>query len=162
MTTTTQTDVLPSPDERAKAIIRNYTLLAMGTGAIPFPSASLAIVTENALMIGHIAACFGVPVSVDTVAASLGTVGLLNLGGRALFVEGMRVLNTLGGGLASFAVSALGATTAGVQTWAIGHLALEIARRGGVPVGHAEAAAVIKAAKASFDPETLRREREAA
>jgi len=157
---TTETDVPASPEAHARKVIRNYTLVAMATGAVPLPTASVAIVTENAMMISHVAASFGVPVSVGTVAASLGTVGMLNLGGRALFVEGMRALNTLGGGIASIAISALGATTAGLQTWGIGFLALEIARRGGAPVEHREAAAIIESAKASFDPEALRREKE--
>ena len=47
----TQTAVPPSHEARARKIIRSYTLLAMGTGAVPLPAASLAIVTENAGMI---------------------------------------------------------------------------------------------------------------
>lgn len=146
-----------SADARSTAVVRNYTLLAMGTGAVPLPAATAAIVTENAVMIGHIGAVYGVAVTAETVIASLGAVAVLNMGGRALFIEGMRALNALGGGLATVAVSALGATTAGVQTWMIGHLAIAIAKNGGQPVDPGTSQRVMEDARESFDPEELRR-----
>jgi hypothetical protein len=62
----------------------------------------------------------------------------------------MRALNMIGGGVASVLVSGLGATTAGVQTWVIGHLTIAIAENGGNPLPQPQAAEVVASAASTF------------
>lgn len=124
----------------AQITVAHFTLLAMGTGAVPVPAASVAIVAENAAMLGVIAAQFGVPVTVRSVVSSLGLAGTLNQLGRAVFIEGARLLGWGAGPGGPIVVSALGASTAGIQTWIVGQLTIAIAQNNGValPASHAE------------------------
>ena len=139
------------PRERADALVLKFTGVAIMTGAVPVPATSFAIVAENAAMVSAIAAAMGVPISVETVAASLGTVGTINLVGRAVFVEAARAMGWFAGPLGVAGVSALGATTAGVQTWVLGRLAIAICENGGDPLPGPVANRVVREAKGSFD-----------
>lgn len=136
----------------SESIVRRYTAVALLTGALPVPAASAAIVAEQAVMFTHVAAIYGADVSFGTVLASMGGTATLNTAGRALFVEGMRWINaTFAAGMATPLVSALGATTAGVQTWLLGQLAVAIAENGGNPLPEVAAKAVLERARVAFD-----------
>jgi hypothetical protein len=144
----------PGPDAtqlaNAAATVRHFTAAAIATGAIPVPAASVAIVAENAAMISMIASQLGVAITVQTVAANLGLASSLNLLGRAVFVEAARSLGwaTGPGGLA--AISALGATTAGLQTWIVGCLAIEIGKHGGAPLSRQQSREALRNAERSY------------
>lgn len=43
----------------AKEVIAYYTLAASGTGAVPVPAASAAVMAQNGLMIAHVASKMG-------------------------------------------------------------------------------------------------------
>ena len=122
--------------EEARAVVRGFTLLAAGTGAVPVPGASAAILVENAVMFGVVGGTLGVPVTVESVLASLGVFGCLNAAGRQLFMEGARLMRWASGPLGLPGLCAWGAATAAGQTWALGQLAIAIAiaRNGGVPL----------------------------
>jgi hypothetical protein len=119
-------------ESKAESIIAWYTLAASATGAIPVPAASAAIIAEDTAMIAHIASVMGVPVNIPTVAESLGCVGAINMIGRNLFIEGAKLLSWGTGSVWALAgLSALGASTAGIQTYILGRLAIEIAKHNG-------------------------------
>jgi hypothetical protein len=132
----------------AKEIVAYYTFAAMGTGAIPVPAASAAIIAENGIMIAHIASTLGVKITVENVVASIGTAGTMNLVGRNLFVEGAKLLSWGTGSFwAAGALMALGASTAGIQTYIIGMIAIEIAKNNGIPLEKKYSNTLIKKAK---------------
>lgn len=135
----------------ARARVRQFTVGAMVAGAIPVPAASIAIIAENAAMVNAVASAMGVPVSIGTVTASFGLVGGLNLIGRNLFVEGARALGWFGGPFGVVAVSGLGATTAGLQTWLLGELTIAICENGGAPLEKETAERVIGQARIDFN-----------
>ena len=118
--------------ENAKEVVAYYTLAASATGAIPVPAASVAVVAENSVMIAHIASALGYEISMGTIVDSIGIMGSLNIVGRNLFIEGAKLLSWGTGSIwAAAALSALGATTAGVQTYIIGRIAIEIGKNNG-------------------------------
>jgi len=122
----------------------------MDIGAVPVPAASGAIVAANAGMVATIASAMGVRVTVETVIGSLGTMGAINIVGRALFVEAARAMGWFAGPLGVPGVCALGAFTAGLQTWVVGRLTVAICEGGGHELSASEARAVISAARSSF------------
>ena len=142
----------PNRDEEAIDIVGWYTLAASAAGAVPVPASSAAIVANNGFMIAHISSIYATDVSWDTVIASLGIAGTLNIAGRAVFIEAAK---TLAWGTGSFwslaALSAVGATTAALQTYIIGLLAIEIAKKGGTALSASVANTVI-----SKGPTTLK------
>jgi hypothetical protein len=88
----------------------------------------------------------------QTVVASLGVAGTLNVAGRAVFIEAAKALAWGTGSLwAAVALSSVGAGTAGLQTYVVGLLAIEIARHGGRPLSEAEGAAILDQAKKTYD-----------
>ena len=135
----------------AKEVIAYYTLAAATTGAIPVPAASVAIIAENACMIAHIASKLGTNIDIKTVTSSFGLMGAANVIGRNLFIEGAKLLSW---GTASIwavaGVSALGATTAGVQTYVIGMLAIEIGKNNGDKLSSEKARSTIGLAKEGY------------
>ena len=136
----------------AKEVVAYYTLAATGTGAIPVPAASAAIIAENGLMIAHIASKLGQVIDIQTVITSLGISGSLNIVGRNLFVEGAKLLSWGAGSIwAIAALSALGATTAGVQTYILGMLSIEIGKNNGETLTQEKASLVIEKAKNNYD-----------
>ncbi len=136
----------------AKEVVAYYTLAATGTGAIPVPAASAAIIAENGLMIAHIASKLGQAIDIQTVITSLGISGSLNIVGRNLFVEGAKLLSWGAGSIwAIAALSALGATTAGVQTYILGMLSIEIGKNNGKALTQEKASLVIEKAKNNYD-----------
>jgi len=138
--------------EQARRIVGWYTLAAAVKGAIPVPATSLAIAANNGFMIAHVAATMGQPVTWQTVVSSLGVGGTLNVAGRSIFIEAAKALAWgTGSAWAAVALSAVGATTAGVQTYIVGLLAIAIAKNGGEPISEAEAATVVEEAKNSYD-----------
>lgn len=134
----------------ASRTVTKFTLAALATGAIPVPAASAAIVTENAAMIAVLTSELGVPVALKTMAESLGMAGTLNLLGRAVFDEAARAMGWFAGPAGVAGVSALGATTAGIQTWVVGRLAVEIAQNHGRPLGPAIARGTVRNATGSY------------
>lgn len=136
----------------AKEVIAYYTLAASGTGAIPVPAASAAIMAQNGVMIAHIASKMGIKIDAATVISSLGITGSLNVVGRNLFIEGAKLLSWGTGSVwALAALSALGAATAGVQTYIIGMLAIEICKNNGKSLSVDRAGAIIEQAKDSYE-----------
>lgn len=136
--------------ESLEKIVRTYTLAAMGTGAIPVPAASAAIIAENAAMIGQIAACSGVPIGIKTVVEALSAATAVNVFGRQLFIEGARLLAWgTGNWWAHAALCGLGAATAGLQTYILGHLAIAICGNGGT-LPQSRIDAVVRQAKREF------------
>lgn len=134
----------------AERVVHRYTAIAAATGAVPVPAASGAIVAESAVMIAEIASVLEQPVTLQMVLRSIGTLGTINLIGRQVFVEGARLLGWGAGPGGIMAVSALGASTAGIQTWVLGHLAIAVAENGGRPLPPAEARVTVEAARASY------------
>lgn len=128
---------------RAQNTVLYFTGVAAVTGAIPVPAASVAIVAENATMIATVGAELGARISLEAVVASLGVLGSVNMIGRAVFVEGARGMGWFAGPAGVAGVSALGATTAAVQTWCLGQLAIAIARNGGLALARGAARRVL-------------------
>jgi len=136
--------------EEARAIVRGFTLLAAATGAVPAPGASGAIILENAVMFGAVGGTLGVTVTVEAVLASVGLVGALNMAGRQLFIEGAKLLGWATGPLGLPALCVWGAATAAGQAWALGQLAIAIARNGGSPLPPAATRKVLDEGLAEF------------
>ena len=83
-------------------------------------------------MISHVASAMGTPISVLTVVESIGFAGSLNIVGRNLFIGGAKLLSWGTGSVWALALlSTLGAATAGLQTYIIGRIAIEICKHGG-------------------------------
>ena len=140
-----------TPD-KALEIVAYYTLAASATGAVPVPATSAAVAAENGLMLAHIASAMGAPLDISTIAGSIGIAGSLNVLGRTIFIEGAKLLSWGTGSIwAALALSALGATTAGMQTYLIGRIAIEICKNHGQKLESAKAQQIIDDAKASYD-----------
>ena len=138
--------------KNAKEIVAYYTLAAATTGAIPVPASSAAIIAENGLMLGHIQSALGVTITVASLAQSIGFAAGLNIVGRNLFIEGAKLLAWGTGSVwSASALSALGAGTAGLQTYIIGCIAIELAKNSGKPLDRRETGAIIDDCKASYD-----------
>jgi hypothetical protein len=138
--------------EKANGIVAYYTLAAAATGAVPVPAASGAIIAENGFMLTHIASALSVKVSIATVVESLGIAGTLNIVGRNLFIEGAKLLSWGTGSIwALAALAAFGATTAGVQTYIIGRMAIEIGKNGGKPLLPEFSGRIIEDCKKTYD-----------
>lgn len=144
-------DVKVTAESRARDIVGWYTLGAGASGAVPLPATSAAIVANNGFMLVHISAAMGKAVAWDDVLKSLGIAGTLNIAGRTVFVEAAKALGWGTGSVwALAALSAVGATTAALQTYVIGLIAIEICRNGGVPISPGDAAKIVDLAKASL------------
>jgi len=144
--------IYPEKIKEAHQIVVGYTLAAIPTGAIPVPAASGAIVAENAAMIAHIASALGTKISVSTVISCLSTAATVNMVGRTLFLEGAKLLSW--GTASAWAMPllcAFGASTAGIQTYIIGRLAIEIAKNGGAAISEQASDEVVKAAKKEYE-----------
>ena len=145
---------MPSHTDTSKteSIVAWYTLAAAGTGAIPVPAASAALVAQNGAMISHVASAMGIPISVGTVIESIGMMGAANMVGRQLFIEGAKLLSWGTGSIwALVGISALGVGTAGLQTYIIGRLAIEISKNGGQCLTILKSAKVIADSKNTYD-----------
>lgn len=139
-------------EQQAQAVMTKYVLAACATGAVPVPAVSVAIIAENTLMINHIASIYGLEISLQTIAASFGTLGTVNMIGRQVFVEAARLLSW-GAAFtgAPLLVSALGAGTAGLQTYLLGLIAIEIAKRGGKKLSQDTTVNIVRNGKKSFE-----------
>lgn len=136
----------------AKEVLAYYTLLAAGTGAVPVPAASGAIVAQNGIMFAHLASALGATISIGSVLESIGIAGSLNIAGRTVFIEAAKLLSWGTGSLwALAALSAFGATTAGIQTYVLGRIAIEIGKNGGQALAPSATAKVIEQAKKTYD-----------
>ena len=136
----------------AKEVVAYYTLAAAGTGAVPVPAASVAVVAENGVMITHIASKLGQEIDLSTVISSISIAGTLNVVGKSLFIEGARLLSWGTGSIwALAALSAFGASTAGVQTYMTGMLAIEIGKNNGHRLPPEISGNIIKEAKRTYD-----------
>lgn len=136
----------------AKEKLAYYTLAASFTGAVPVPAASAAIIAQNGIMLAHIASALGAQITTATVIESLGVTGTLNVAGRTLFIEGAKLLSWgVGGPFAAALLSGLGASTAGVQTYMIGTIAIEIGKNGGKSLSSSMTSKIIDQTKESYD-----------
>lgn len=136
--------------DQAEVYLARFTAAAAATGAIPVPATSLAIVAENAALLNAIGSAYGVPVTAATVVGSMGPAAVVNTIGRAVFVEGARALGWFTGPLGLPGVIALGAATAGLQTWCIGQVAIAVCERGGSALPQGEARAVLEEARRTY------------
>ena len=139
--------------KKATEIVAYYTLTASATGAVPVPASSVAIAVEDGIMLAHVADALGVaPITISAVGRSMGVSASLNLIGRAVFIEGAKLLSW---GTGSFWAAAglitLGATTAGVQTYIVGRLAIEIGKNHGRALKGRNGRKVIDDAKTDYD-----------
>jgi hypothetical protein len=139
-------------DQQSKAILTKYVMAATATGAIPVPAVSAALVAENALMINHIASNYGCEISLATVVSAIGLLGTANMIGRQVFIEVARALSW-GAAFtgAPVLVSAIGAGTAGLQTYLIGLLAIEMAKGGGQKLSRSDVTDIFRKGKEGFD-----------
>jgi hypothetical protein len=138
-------------EQRAREIVGWYTLVAAGTGGVPIPASSAAVIANNGFMIAHVSTVMGTPVTWERVAASVGFVGTLNVMGKTVFVEAAKTLAWGTGSLwALAALSAAGAATAGLQTYVIGLISIEMAKQGGDPLSSAASADLFERAKQTY------------
>ena len=136
---------------QARRIVGWYTLAASGIGAVPVPASSAGVIANNALMIGHIQSIMDSDVSWNKVILSFGTATSLNLGGRTVFIEVAKLISWgTGSAWALALLSAVGASTAGLQTYIVGLIAMKIAEKGGSPLSSDKADEIIKHAKSSY------------
>lgn len=140
--------------KQANKIIARHTAIASATGAIPVPGASVAIVAENAAMVAELSCLHEHEVGITEVLALTTSVGGVNIFGRTVFVEGAKMLGWAAGPFGLAAVSALGATTAGLQTFTLGQLAQAMLTSGGAPLSKSEVHSVAKQAKQDFHATT--------
>jgi hypothetical protein len=146
------TKVTENQINRANKIVAYYTLAATTTGAIPVPASSVAIVAENGIMISHIASALGATITIPTVIESIGFMGTANIVGRKLFMEGAKLLSWGTGSVwAMPALCGLGATTAGVQTYIVGCISIEIGKNGGHSLTSQVGSNIIKYAKNNYN-----------
>lgn len=138
--------------DQAVEIVAYYTIAATATGAIPVPAASAAVVAEDAIMLTHLGGVLGKEISIGDVAKNIGMMTSANLIGRQVFIEGARLLGWGTGNVwAAIGVSALGAATAGVQTYIIGRLAIAMAGSAEREISRETAEKVVTEAKESYD-----------
>lgn len=111
---------------KAERLVREFTATAGLMGAIPVPGVAAALVAHNAAMVAAVAHALGAEVGWADVVAAFGLVDGANVLGRTVFVEAARLLGWFGGPLGVWGISALGATTAALQTWTIGQLTVAL------------------------------------
>lgn len=140
-----------SREAEARQLVAGFTVAAAAIGAIPVPGASVAIVAHNSAMIAAIASTMGVPVTLSQVVTGLGSVAAVNTLGRTVFVEGARLLGWFAGPLGVGGVMVLGAATASLQSWSLGHFAIALCRNHGAPLPEVEARRVVEAARREYD-----------
>ena len=140
-------------EARFEKILARYVVAAAGTGAIPVPLSSAAIVVENAAMITHLSAVAQRPLGLRQVLEVLGLSGSLNVFGKTIFLEGAKTLLTLTGAGTPFLVGlcTLGATTAGLQTYLLGLTCLTILRSGRDFLTAAEITKLVSFAKETYE-----------
>ena len=135
----------------ARNIVGWYTLAASAKGAVPVPAASVVIVGNNTYMITHIGAVMGKTVHWQDVAASLGAMAVVNMFGKTVFIEGAKFLSWGTGSFWALAgVSALGASTAALQTYLVGTITIEMCINGGVALKRTQAKKVISNATSNY------------
>lgn len=136
---------------RAWKLVHRYTAAAAATGALPVPAASGAIVGESALMITQVSSALGTPVTVQTVVDSFGLMAAANMAGRAIFIDLARAISW---GASSpwmaALLSGIGATTAGVQTYLIGCVAIEIGKNGGLSLSGSAMKTILAHARKTY------------
>ncbi|MBI9041956.1 hypothetical protein [Lutibacter sp.] len=133
-------------------IVGKYTIMASLTGAFPVPASSAAIVGQNAIMVNHIGNVYGLKITKWTLLKSIGLLGSVNMVGRNLFIEGAKLLSWGTGSVwAAPALCLFGAATAGLQTYILGMLAIEIAKQGGSVLDFTQSSEVISMAKNNYD-----------
>lgn len=138
--------------KNAHAIVGRYTAAAAATGALPVPAASAAIVVENGVMLAHLSQELGATISWSTVLRSISLASSMNFVGRMVFIECARLLGWgAGGPLAALAVSGVGATTAGLQTYLIGRVAIAIGENDGREILPAEVERIFEHGRATYD-----------
>ncbi len=138
--------------DRAEKKLAQCVLAASATGAIPVPATSVALIAENTVMISDIASIFEIQIDLHIVMESFSIVGVLNLIGREVFVEGAKLLAWGTGSVwAAAGLVALGATTAGVQTYMIGRLVIAICKNNGEPLNKKQASEIFKDAQTSYN-----------
>jgi uncharacterized protein (DUF697 family) len=138
-------------NKEAIKIVGKYTVAASITGGIPVPASSAAIIGENAIMVNHIGSIYGVKITSWSILRTFGLLGTLNIIGRNVFMEGAKLLSWGTGSVwAAPGLCLLGATTAGLQTYLIGILAIEIAKQGGSVIDFEKSSEIVKKGKVEY------------
>lgn len=138
--------------DNAHDVVIVYTVAASLTGAIPVPASSTAIIAENGIMISHVSSVMGEDISISDVIASIGIAGSLNIVGRQIFIEAAKLLSWgTGNWWAAPLLVGVGASTAGIQTYIIGRISIEIAKKSGNQLSSSEAQNVVKEAKGIYN-----------
>ncbi len=115
------------------------------------PASSVAIVGNNTYMVAHVSSAMGQTVRWQDVGASLGIMAGVNMIGRTVFIEGAKVLSWGTGSVWALAgLSALGAGTAGLQTYLVGTITIEMCLNGGVALERAHAQKAISNARSNY------------
>lgn len=138
--------------DMAEKKLAQYVVAASATGAIPVPATSVALIAENTVMISEIASIFEIQIDFHIVMNSFSIVGVLNLIGREVFVEGAKLLAWGTGSIwAAAGLITLGATTAGLQTYMIGRLVIAICKNNGEPLNKKQASEIFKDAQTTYN-----------
>ena len=119
--------------KHAQNVAGYYTVAAGAKGAVPVPGMSAAIMANNAFMVGHINSIMRSDIDLQDVVKFVGPAAGVNYFGRTAFVEIARSFGWLSGPLAPAAlagVSALGASTAALQTYILSQIAIELSKIG--------------------------------
>lgn len=137
--------------KNAQDILIGYTVGAAITGAVVVPASSTAIVAENGIMISHIASVLEEDITLQKVISSISVAGILNIVGRQIFIEIAKLLSWgTGSWWALPMLVCAGATTAGIQTYIIGRIAIEIGKNSGKNLDPDKARETIKQATKEF------------
>lgn len=138
-------------EAESKVVLKKHVLAAAVIGAIPAPAVSGALIAGNCVLLAQISSIYGCPINLGSIAQSMGAVASVNMIGRNVFLEAARCLSW-GAAFtgAPVLVSAIGASTAGLQTYLIGLIAIEIGKRGGDPLSVAEVKCIVRSGKGDF------------
>lgn len=137
----------PTPRQNADALVRQFTLAAMATGAVPVPGASAALHAIVAAEVAAITHTMGAPFDATFVFLQLTRFGL-SVAFTTLFVEGARLMGWFAGPLGVLGVSIFGASTAGVEAFVVGHLTIALCEN--PQLGASEAEELGKQARKRF------------
>ncbi len=143
---------MTDPRVQASRRIRNhFVAAAAATGAIPVPGASVAVQAEMTAMVVAIAAEFDVLVDLAMVEVLLVKAGF-GAAFKTLFMEGARAMGWFGGPAGCGGVMALGASTAALEAFVTGEMAIAVACAAsrGTSVSVDDARSTIRRARKDF------------
>ena len=141
--------------EEAERIVTEFAAAVMVTTHRPIPLSSLIRAAVVKRMLADVSEAMGAPVSLLTVARSVGLIGTLKTASRVALFEALRpafgcpsaVQN-----MVEVAGTALGVSrAAGRQAWILGHVAIAVAENGGAVLTRDQTVEVMRDARSSFE-----------